>query len=428
MNKFSKVLVILLFPLVLLLGLFFFPINSEKTYEEPQLTREEWQDIQKFISHIQELWSQPDRLKYIDWENSECSSWDFKKYHSQVDLRQNFLVFSCSLNGNIKKTSLKDSTFTQFKTSISQLYLKKIDPVYTYFKHIKKASISKNDYLPFEGITISIGKTDDDDFQLDFTLSYDQRLKYLPQTNYYYGQDVNQLPYQFKAQSTKNVQNFATVRSWDNIGRFIFVEKMPIRNFDLHLWNRRQEKQNQISSDVLAPELVVKYLSLDDQISYCQSRGMKLLDAATFDAATYYRDIRNFKQDVSRSLFYFGDRWPKVHKCQLQKTKDCKEQGSFHQAMELQISWMGLMLFTNDFESLLNDFDPMYNLHPGSQYFLEKSAWQFLGNRMIWSGTGFTQDDFKWTSSILGSDLERVKFETNLPIQFRCMKEWVTYP
>lgn len=413
-----------------MLGIFYFYSSSqtEEVSYKPAVTRQDWDNLQNFISSIQELWNYPDRLKQIDWKKVECPLWDFKNHYQLVDIRQNFLVLSCLLNGKVRQTGLKKSVFVnQFKVGEHNYFLKKWGSTQEYIKHIKKTDIL-NDYLPFEGVALAIGKVGNADFEFVFSLSYDQKLKFLPQANYYYGQDLNQLPHKYRSSLSRSNQNFAPVRSWDNMGRYFVIDKMPVRNIDLSLTSLFKEKRHQLAPDLMSLGLVVKYLNLSEQNAFCESRGMQLLDAAIFDAATFYRNIRNYERETSRSLYYFGDRWIGKNKCDLQKTKECNRHIEKDYVQELQISWMGLMSFVEEFESLKNDYDPYFNLHPGSKYFSEKSAWQFLGNRLMWSGLGLSPDEFKWTSSVLGIDLGGIKGETNIPVQFRCMKEWVTYP
>jgi hypothetical protein len=433
MNKFSKVLFILCIFLLSALGAWYIyqSPNSTNVVDAGStvLTRKDWEDVQKIKDELYELWSYPDRLNHIDWKKVECPLWDFKDHHSLVELRQNILVFSCILNGKIRQTGLKESVFiNEFKKASNTFYLKKLDSEFTYFEILKRDKMPLNDYLPFEGIVLSLGKAGQSEFHFSFTLSFDQKLKYLPQANYFYGQDINQLPFNYRKNYSQNNQNFATVRSWDNIGRFFFVDKLPIRNLDLWGSTVLNEKKHHINPELLKTEKNVQYFTLEEQTQFCASRGMQLLDAATYDASTFYRNRRNYQDDATRSLYYFGDRWPIKNKCELQKTKECQKFTTDKDLLELQISWMGLMSFVEEFESLRNDFDPFFNLHAGSKYFSEKSAWQFLGHRMHWNGSGFFQDDFKWTSSILGVELEKNTQLQHIPIQFRCMKEWVTYP
>lgn len=432
MKKFSKVLLFLLLCVAISYGVwrYFYTISStDKAEVKLYITRTDWIASQKLIESIKQAWDQPDRLNYINWKDSECPYWDFKNYHQAVDLRQNYLVLKCILENKVKQTTqqFENDKFTQLSVkkpdgSQEKYFLKNIDNQNGYFKHLNLALTPGNEYLPFEGIYFVMGKSSDNDFEFTFTLSADQKLVYLPQANYFYAQDVNQLPHKYK-NDTKNVHQFANVQSWDNLGRHFLIDKMPVRNFELQLLLDFELLKNKLATTVLAPELISNYLTLEVQKQYCASRGMQLLDAAVFDAATFYRDIRNFDSANSRSLFYFGQRWPVENRCRLQKTIDCKNDKS-----DLEISWMGLLSFTSDFEALNNNFDPFYNLKAGSNYFKLDSAWQFLGNRMHWNGQAHGQEDFKWISSIMGNPLERAKFDLRLPVQFRCMKEWVSYP
>lgn len=408
--------------------------KQDQLIPEVVLTRLDWQHLQNIMSKVQALWDQPDRLKGIDWANSECPWWDFKQFHEMTDLRQNFLVLKCLLNNKTNENAQvkSKSNFTQFSFTnkngtVESYFLKKRDAEFNYFDHLKKNTVNANEYLPFDGIRLEIGKKGNTNFSFSFTLFNDQKLKFLPQANYFYGQDINQLPHQHKMQ-IKEGQPFASVRPWDNVGRYIVIDKLPVRNFELELWDKSLSLKNKFSQVLLKPELPVTYLSQSDQELYCQSRGMQLIDAAVFDAATFYRDIRNYQEEKNRSLFYFGNRWPLKNKCQLQKTQECRNEKYQRPNFNMQISWMGLLDFSNEFESMKNIFNPQFNLHPGSKYFKEGSAWQFLANRLQWDGAAFAQENFKWVSSITGADLEPARFETNLPIQFRCMKEWVVYP
>lgn len=437
MKKFSKVLTILFFPIILILGLtYYLQVFSKKDHLIPKvaLSRSDWQNIDKFIAIFHELWNYPDRLKEIDWSHSECPWWDFKNYHEQIDLRQNLLVFKCILEGRVKRNSQEKKliNFLEFEGRDSQgkqevYFIKQTNKSDKFFQHLNNDSMVSNDYLPFEALELEIGKKSDQNFGFKFTLSFDQKFKLLPQANYYYGQDINQLPFQFKKLS-KNLNEFAQVRSWDNIGRYLVIDKLPVRNYELNLWEKSSQVQIKLASNLLAVEEFVSYLTQAEQKDYCSSRGMTLMEATVFDAATYYRDIRNYKDKIERTYYYFGNRMPSDNKCDLQPTSECKNPLSVRPNFNLQVSWMGMMALTNDFESMANPFDPIFNLRPGSKYFKENSAWQLLANRMQWSTTGFSQEDFKWISSILGTKLESTPIETNLPIQFRCMKEWVTYP
>jgi hypothetical protein len=437
MKKFSKVVVVLFFPLAAVIGYYFYPYNFTKQVhlgQEVNFTRQDWQHSQSIIKQVQSYWDYPDRLKNIDWAQSECPWWDFKNFHEPTDLRQNFLVFRCLLAGKVKKNDqvsltnkITDFAFTNTDGISQNYYLKKFHPETDFFEHMIKSNLLPNEYLPFEGIKLIIAKNEEENFSLAFTLSYDQKIKYLPQASYYYGQDINQLPIALRQGAASN-QQFAQVKPWDNVGRFILIDKQPVRNFEFFLWSKSSEIKNSIAASLLKPEEAVSYLTRFNQELYCQSRGMQLLDAAIFDAATFYRDIRDYKDEKARSLFYFGNRWPLKNKCQLQTTLNCVKEKISQNKSEMQISWMGLLSISDNFESLANNFDPVFNLRAGSKYFKENSAWQYLANRLTWDGVGFAQENFKWVSSITGSKLESIPIESNLPIQFRCMKEWISYP
>lgn len=202
---------------------------------------------------------------------------------------------------------------------------------------------------------------------------------------------------------------------WDNFDRKIFIDKHYVSNQRVNEWKILNGKRKEIVTDRELWPWPAE-LSLEEQRSYCDFYGKRLLEAKLFDAATMQPvDLQNprpevivrsqtpWQRDLSKTFLgtaRINDDFQLTPlNCQLAQVGGCPERIFTTDS----ISWMGIHYGIGFFpESFENFVEPNKNLKLSSRFYPPGAKWHELGLRDNWTGkTG----------------------EQKYPIAFRCYEE-----
>jgi hypothetical protein len=84
--------------------------------------------------------------------------------------------------------------------------------------------------------------------------------------------------YSYGARPERHEQSLEMM--WDNIGRWIYVDKFLVSRADVELWDKKVVK------DLSTIALPATHLTEEEQENYCASRGARRMEAHLWDAAT----------------------------------------------------------------------------------------------------------------------------------------------
>ncbi len=210
---------------------------------------------------------------------------------------------------------------------------------------------------------------------------------------------------------------------WDNLDRFLAIDKNQVTNADILNW-RPDFKYMEISHPVLN-------LKKEDMENFCLSKGMQLVQAQVFDAATYFPgDMKNqiptkvfkspypwTKVKMNSFLFYaqrYADFVFEKKYCSQAYSSECINLIPFEEFQFKATTWLGLSsILGGPMEYMRNPIDPNENLFASSYHFPISSLYHQLGKRAFWDGLGNSWEHFR---------LEEKPNRESGDVGFRCMR------
>ncbi len=204
---------------------------------------------------------------------------------------------------------------------------------------------------------------------------------------------------------------------WDNFDRHLFIDRFYVSNRQVNEWRLLRGEISRLDLDRKKWPMPA-LLSLNEQKSYCEFYGKRLLEAKLFDAAamspsdlknstpdTVYRPHTPWQRDLGKTFLGVARINPDYQltplDCQLAEVQGCLEKYFTTDSA----TWMGMNYVLGFFpESLENTIEPGKTLKKSSRFFAPASPWHELGVLSEWDGVQTPQ----------------------LPVAFRCYEE--VYP
>lgn len=201
---------------------------------------------------------------------------------------------------------------------------------------------------------------------------------------------------------------------WDNFGRKIFIDRFYVTNRMVNEWRILSGESQKFEKDRTKWPRPA-FLSFNEQKSYCEFYGKRLLEAKLFDAATMspsdlkdskptriYRPDTPWQRDITKSFLGTARINPDYQltplDCQLAEVQGCNEKLFSTDSA----TWMGIYFGLGFYpESFQNFIEPKKNIKMSSHFFDPASMWHELGSLSSWNGE---QTD-------------------SLPVAFRCYEE-----
>lgn len=398
-----KIIVILGFLSVLSIILLFFRPRTAHKHKAPRPESQEKLFTQVILAaqpQIQKLWEEGDR--FIKKGGVQCDSEIRFEQHigrSYFQCQPHF--WQCYWSGGVKANPAFN--IDMFGQTFHLRAKRSFKPIPSYAPEQRFYEILKGPYhgLNFhKGMLVELTLDEVPDMTWPVILTDTCRDVYLPERIYGYG----------KINSKKNDQGFI----WDNFDRKIFIDRFYVSNQQINEWRQLTGEIQKIITDVSKWPLPA-LLNFDEQVSYCNYWGKRVLEAKLFDAATMtpsdtketlperiFRPQTPWQRDLSKTFLGMSrinsDYQLTPLDCQLAQVKGCKEKYFSTDS----VTWMGMNYALGFYpESLVNTIEPEKNLKASSRFDLPSSVVHELGTLAKWDGI----QDHK------------------LPIAFRCYEE-----
>jgi|GEM_PF-805169 len=308
--------------------------------------------------------------------------------------------------------------------------------VYQVANRSLKIGIGSHPFAFPSGVRVRMKIKELPEFHRDLFLQSTCNEAFLPQRKYSYGSA------DLSAQKKTNFE-------WDNFGRYIVFDRFLVTVGDLIDWadaiKLPENLQKKIRTSGKPPYYPAVNLLPQEMKEYCRFHGKNILDALTFDAASFYPLKLNevLPKNISRGPYPWtyrerdsfvtkiiqGDKSElTVDNCQKLFAKECLEIATFKSHGHESNSFAGLFqVLGGVMEYVDNPLDPELNLKASSFYLEFDSPYHRLGKRAYWDGEGFRREHF---TKGRPSDSREKKEQLDLPLDvsnfevgFRCMRE-----